>query len=260
MALTDQPYLPLYVDDWMNNNKLKLCSPVAHGIMISVMCIMHKETEYGKILLKQKFKQTDKQIENFALQIAKQSSFDLPEILPGLTELINEKVLEIDGDFMVNQRMVRDAKISLERSISGFKGGKKTQKTNKKFAKAKPKANSVNVIVNEDVSENEDINNIKSEFLFFFILTAFCKTWDQFKQMRKGLKKPMTEHAEKLILKKLDGLSLGDPEEAVKILERSIENSWQTVYPLKNDNNGTNKQTSKGNAPAGNGTNPAVAF
>ncbi len=32
MALTDQPYLPLYVDDWMNNNNLKLSTAGASRI------------------------------------------------------------------------------------------------------------------------------------------------------------------------------------------------------------------------------------
>ena len=31
MALPDQPYLPLYVDDWSNNQKLKLVSMSANG-------------------------------------------------------------------------------------------------------------------------------------------------------------------------------------------------------------------------------------
>jgi uncharacterized protein YdaU (DUF1376 family) len=61
MALTDQPYLPLYVDDWMNNTKLKLCSPGAHGLMISIMCLMHKSEEYGVILLRQTFRQNERQ-------------------------------------------------------------------------------------------------------------------------------------------------------------------------------------------------------
>ena len=58
MALTDQPYLPLYVDDWMNNNNLKLSTAGAHGLMVSIMCIMHKENQYGTINLKAKFKHT----------------------------------------------------------------------------------------------------------------------------------------------------------------------------------------------------------
>lgn len=237
MALTNQPYLPLYVDDWMNNNKLKLCSPAAHGVMVSVMCIMHKESEYGKLLLKQKFKQTTKQPENFALQIAKQSSFDLHEILPGLEELISEKVLKIEGEYLVCTRMVEDAKISLERSKAGFKGGKTTQFKSKKFAKAKKQANTVNGNVIENV--NEDLNIIKNAFLKFFESENFEQTWKDFDEMRKELKSPLSLKAAKLILKKLERLSSGNPETAILIIEQSIENSWKGVFEIKGNKQGS---------------------
>lgn len=159
MALTDQPYLPLYVDDWMNNTKLKMCSPGAHGLMISIMCLMHKSESYGVILLKQKFKQTNKQSYNFASQIARLSSFDLLEIEKYFYELLDEKVLKIDGDSLVCSRMVKDADISKKRSSSGKSGGKKTQNSIKNFAKANVEANTGI----ENDNENEDVNGIENK-------------------------------------------------------------------------------------------------
>ena len=69
MALRDQPYLPLYIQDFLTDEKLMECSASAVGIYIKVMCILHKQDEYGVLLLKQKDKQSDKQILNFALKI-----------------------------------------------------------------------------------------------------------------------------------------------------------------------------------------------
>jgi len=170
MPLNNQPYLPLYVDDWMNNNKLKLCSPGSHGLMISIMCLMHKEEEYGKILLKQKFKQTDKQILNFASQIAKQTSFDLLDVELYLTELITEKVLFFEDDYLICNRMVKMANISTIRAGVGKEGGIQTQLKAKKikedkqnFAKAKVQANTVIVNVNENVIDNDNIKDNKCE-------------------------------------------------------------------------------------------------
>ena len=134
MALTDNPYLALYVRDWLTSNKLSLCSANAHGVLINIMCIMHRENEYGKILLKQKFKQKDNICLNFATQLAKMIALDFAEIESGINELIAENVLVIDGDYLVNPRMVKDADISVKRAISGGKGGDKTQKNNKIFA------------------------------------------------------------------------------------------------------------------------------
>lgn len=147
MALSNQPYLPLYINDWLSNSKLKSCSASAHGLMINIMALMHKEEDYGIILLKQKFKQTDKQINNFALQLVKLLPFDAVEIEQGLIELIEEKCLFITDDILKCNRMIKDADISLKRSLSGSKGGKETMKKPiilndfaSKFAQAKIKA------------------------------------------------------------------------------------------------------------------------
>jgi len=153
MALRDQPYFPLYVQDFLTDEKLMECSASATGVYIRIMCVMHKSNEYGKILLKQKDKQTNNQIKNFALKLARHLPYDLETILAGITELCQEKCLEIEGDFLIQKRMVSDGEISLIRSESGRKGGNNTQTKNKKFAKAKNQANSE--IENE--YENESI-------------------------------------------------------------------------------------------------------
>lgn len=61
------------------------------------------------------------------------------------------------------------------------------------------------------------------------------KTLDDFIEMRKKIKSPATDRALELMLKKLERLSGGDTEMAIKILEQSIERGWKTVYPLKDE-------------------------
>ncbi len=141
MALTNQPYIPLYVRDWLTNNKLKMCSTSAHGLMINIMCVMHKEDEYGTLLLKQNFKHDPNICLNFASYLARLLPFDRGEIYTALTELLEEGVLSIEDDKLICYRMVKDAEISISRAIAGSEGGKQTQKKNTKFAKAKVKAN-----------------------------------------------------------------------------------------------------------------------
>ena len=60
--------------------------------------------------------------------------------------------------------------------------------------------------------------------------------------MRKKLKKPMTDRAVELAKKKLNDLSGGDNDKAIKILEQSIMNSWQGLFELNGD--AVNKKTS----------------
>ena len=59
-----------------------------------------------------------------------------------------------------------------------------------------------------------------------------------FIEMRKKMKAPMTEQAVKIALNKLSSLTQ-DEEEAIKIIEQSIEHGWKSFYPLwKTQRNG----------------------
>lgn len=64
------------------------------------------------------------------------------------------------------------------------------------------------------------------------------ETWSAYLEMRKVIKKPATPTAQKLIIKKLLTIR-GDPN---KILEQSIQNSWQGVFEIKGDNHANTNQ------------------
>lgn len=159
MALRDQPYLPLFIKDIMTDAELNECCASTHGIYIKgIMCLMHKSSEYGKILLKQKYKQNLSMELNFATQLQKHLPYTVKEIEEAIVELIREKVCFLEGDFLCQKRMIKDHDISLKRSKAG-----KTGADNKKFANTKRKANTkakakantayayVNEIVNKDI-------------------------------------------------------------------------------------------------------------
>lgn len=137
MALRNQPYLPLYIQDIMTDEKLNECCAATHGIYIKgIMCLMHKSEEYGKILLKQKYKQNESTCKNFATQLVKHLPYSENEIEQAISELIRERVCYFEGDYLCQKRMIRDNEISEVRAEAGKKGGK-----NSCFAKAKNKAN-----------------------------------------------------------------------------------------------------------------------
>lgn len=168
MSLRNQPYIPLYVQDFMTDERLNECSAAANGVYIRLMCLMHKSEEYGTILLKQKDKQNSSNIQNFACKLVKNMPFTVEEIFSGLTELIEENVVQLEEDRLIQKRMVKDNYISEIRSSAGSKGGKKKQNGNQNsdfasnFAKAKPKAkikqNTENEYENEIEIDNENIN------------------------------------------------------------------------------------------------------
>lgn len=264
MALTDQPYLPLYVDDWMNNNKLKMCSPAAHGLMIVILCIMHKEAEYGTILLKQKFRQTSKQARNFALQIAKLSPFDPQAIEDPLNELINEGALKIIDDYLVCPRMVKDCQVSVARANAGKTGGIITQKK-KAFDKAKPQAKCVsnsgidtdNGIVNESVFEDGLVTDEgkggtgeKPNLVYPFESENFLNQWEVWQTYLEEQHEfeYLAEATEQAALIELANLSKHDETTAITIIHQSMANGWKGFFEVKQQYGSTKQPSAKGAA------------
>lgn len=270
MARKDKPYLPLYIQDFMTDEKLMECSASATGVYIRIMCVMHKSTQYGTFLLKQKDKQTDKQVLNFASKLGKHLPYDLPVIISGLEELINEGCLIIDGDYLIQKRMMEDGRLSETRSKSGSSGGKKTQSKhvkNKKLAKAKLKANSdIDIDIENDIEyesvitegAGEDFltekkNNMSSAkdtegIPLPFEGPEFASIWAEWLQNRKEARiKNYTPTGIKRLFKWLKETSGGDEKVAIQIVDQSLTKGWQGLFELKTLPNAANIA----NTPAG---------
>lgn len=261
MALRDQPYIPLFVQDFLTDEKLMECSASSTGVYIRIMCVMHKSEIYGKILLRQKDKQTGDQIKDFALKLVRHLPYDLDTILAGIKELCQEKCLEIEGDYLMQKRMVRDGEISLIRSESGSKGGKTTQTKYKKFARAKSEANTEYEyeyeIEDEDVLNTggvgENSKSIKKNDMSTAKDTAdiplpfqgpeFAAIWKEWLQFRKEARiKNYTPTGLKRVFKKLIRISRNDEKLAVEIVDQSLSNEWQGLFELKTNFNGKTTQ------------------
>lgn len=251
MALRDQPYLPLYIQDIMTDEKLNECCAATHGVYIKgIMCLMHKSEEYGKILLKQKDQQTGNKVKNFALKIAKHTPYSEEEIEAALFELLAEKVLYIDGDSLCQKRMINDNAISQARSAAGKTSAeiKKTKSSKrKKFVSTKPitnsptntqtksSTNSENEIEddNEDDIKNKKEPKKKIEIVFPFQSAEFSSTWNKWLEYRKEINKPYRSAlSEKAALAKL---GIHPESVAIEMIENSIANGWQGIFELKNN-------------------------
>nr|DAU32006.1 MAG TPA: Replication initiator A family protein [Caudoviricetes sp.] len=79
-----------------------------------------------------------------------------------------------------------------------------------------------------EYTENEELQNALKAFV----------------QMRSFIKKPMTEYAVKLMLKKLDELGNNDTTK-IAILNQSITHNWQGIFPLKDEYTKQAKQQEK---------------
>ena len=199
MALRNSPYLPLYVQDFMTDEKLADCSANANGVYIRLMCILHKSEPYGKILLKQKYKQNESMCLNFASMLLRQMPYMMSEIHDGLEELLDNKIIEIDGDYLLQKRMVKDGELSEKRAVAGQKGGKKSLG----FCSSKPqsKIRSKNISKIEANTEDEndiDIDNNIKKFSFLKELLSIGverKIAEEWIKVRKNKKLTQTETA-----------------------------------------------------------------
>lgn len=107
---------------------------------------------------------------------------------------------------------------ALKEKIKCLENELKMLKDNKKERKPKKQTKSYDEQIAE-YTQNEDLQNALKAFL----------------QMRSFIKKPMTEYALKLMLKKLDELGNTD-DTKIAILNQSITNNWQGIFPLKDGN------------------------
>jgi len=95
-------------------------------------------------------------------------------------------------------------------------------------------------------------NKAKKDFVFVCPDWIPKETWEQFEAMRIKIKKPLTQYAAYLITLELQKIKEKHNHDPVEVLNQSIKNSYQDVYPLKNSggNNGNgNKQGSFGSKP-----------
>lgn len=92
---------------------------------------------------------------------------------------------------------------------------------------------------NKQLTTNNNVKkdkNDKNIYTYIGNSEELTDAFNDFRDMRKKIKKPLTQRAEMLIAKKLSELSK-DEKTQIEILNQSITNSWLNVYPLKNDNN-----------------------
>ena len=98
---------------------------------------------------------------------------------------------------------------------------KETLHNNIDINKTKNMKERKNAICYDDIINNSIRNENVKNTLFEFV------------KMRLLIKKPLTDRALEMLIRKLEQLSNGNDDNALKILEQSIINSWQDIYEVK---------------------------
>ena len=125
---------------------------------------------------------------------------------------------------------------------------KPKQKPDENLDKDKDKDKDIDIDKDKDIDKKEKINKKEkkslSEEFEEIILNNFSddEVLDcvrEFIKMRKSIKKPLTKRGLELMIKKLYKLTT-NVDEQIEILNNSIMNNWQGIYPLKKNNNPNN--------------------
>jgi len=132
------------------------------------------------------------------------------------------------------------------------------QKQREITCKANGKTNVSRSEEEKDKNKKENKNTIKraaAEKIYFPGDESLNQAFLDYLEMRRQIKKPMTEKAIELAIKKLEELSVlpfsdsMDNDLAIQILNQSVMNSWQGLFPLKEQK--TVCQDKKGGAADG---------
>ena len=107
----------------------------------------------------------------------------------------------------------------------------------------RPQSNTKESITNESSNDSKKVSKKGGRVESFdSIIDAYTQDEElgnalrEFIKMRQRIRKPLTNYALSLLMKKLDKLA-NSAKVKVAVLNQSIENSWQNVYPLKNSGN-----------------------
>lgn len=149
--------------------------------------------------------------------------------------------------FIVNyEKYNQQTNQQLDIDISGLQG-MSNQQNNQQVTITQPSPNQ-QITTNKESKEGckkvkKDINYIIDDFTSNADLKEAIK---DFIDMRKQIKKPMTDRAIKLLLRDLNKLSSDDGTK-IEILNQSIQNCWKGIFPLKKEgqhgsNTGNNQQ------------------
>lgn len=103
--------------------------------------------------------------------------------------------------------------------------------SNKKPTRSQQDGNKV-VTTDKEYKEREERKEGKENNKYYPADELLNTAFTDYVSMRRQIKKPMTEKAIELAMKKLVSLSGGDNDAAIAILNQSVMNGWQGLFPL----------------------------
>lgn len=230
MGKGKQPYIPLYIGDWLQDTDCLSIQAEGAWLRIVFKCWKNKGTFAATADVFARLCKVDQQ--NFASILLEWKINNICDITEDAAGLIT----------IVSRRIQREKEISTIRSENGSKGGSKTQAKGKANKQAKTKQTPDNDIdIEYEIKKDKKESTQKIEYPY--VTEEFSKAWGLWLDHRRQLKKPYRSSlSEQTALKKL---STYDERTAIQMIEQSIENDWQGLFEVKEKSNGTRKKNDR---------------
>ena len=220
-----------YPGDWLSAEDLRSVSFAAKGLWIGMICLMARSAKCGKLL--------DHLQQNADSKwLAKQLGGTPEEVDVLLAELESAKVFSRDNGGIVCRKMWRPTGISEKRADAGRLGALAKQQQIQAIILAKSSNGGYGKDVVVSLTQ-EDVVVWNDDVPVSLRKDEFAKAWENWILHRREIGhalKPSTARAQ---WKKLGVVGSA---EAVKMIEQSIEQGWQGLFPVKEQSHGTGKQ------------------
>lgn len=217
------PWLKFYPRDWRGDQTLRVVSLAARGLWMEMLCVMHEASPYGHLVLGGNAVSND--------ILARLAGLGTDECGALVAELESAGVLSRTRKGVIySRRMVKDH----SRSEKGRKSVKRrwgqapdnasendapNRLPNRVPITQKPEARSQ--------KERED-KPLSARGLPDWLPPA---EWAGFKAMRRQIKKPLSDRAEAMAIRKLRELKDSGQNPAA-VLDQSTLNCWRDLYPI----------------------------
>ena len=209
-------------------------------VWFKLLCMAGKMNNSGVFMMNNRVAYTDKMLATIfrmketTVQLALQTfeQFGMVEIIDGVITIPNwNKHQSLDA---YEKKKERDRLYQAERRAN-------QRALIEQSSDSKATQSSDVVVSDKEEDKEKDIDkekkNKKKEPKVFSDDSELNQAILSFIEFRKGIKKPMTDHAVNLLMKKLNGMTLSIPEQ-IEIINQSIMNGWQGVFPLKDKQQG----------------------
>ena len=205
-------------------------------IWFKLLCMAGKENNYGVFLMRNRMPYTEEMLSTIfrrplntvRLALSTFEAFGMIEIEDDIICIPNwEKHQNIDGmEKIREQNRIRKQRQRERQKLALEDKSNVTSRDCHAIEEDKNKKR-----IEEDKKENKK----DTPTVYYPLDDSLNQAFSDYVAMRKQLKKPMTERAISIAKNKLQELSGGDNDIAIQIIEQSIMNSWQGLFPLKQE-------------------------